>query len=108
MRLVPNPPPKVLLIWAVNSHDSVTLFIDPDRSTTKQMSRGLPMATALAEILSVLTPKIRLKKRRFPPVVSLHRVVTFTALPNPADGVKTRVVEFHEPYCTSLAASATF
>src|SRR3990167_159535 len=98
---------KVLLMLSVLS-GFVSSFIEPDRSTTKAMSRGFVVATVIADWLIEFRPRMRAKKKGVsPPVLWSVRVVTRTALPTVADGVKTRAVGSQFPYSMSEEFSWT-
>src|SRR4051794_9278458 len=89
----------------VAQHGSVSSFIEPDRSITNAISRGLAIATADALVLNVDWPSTRAKnKGDLPLTLSSRRAVTLTALPPTASGVNVRVVESHRPISTSAAA----
>ncbi len=86
----------------------VSSFIEPDKSTTKAMSRGLTAATAEACWLIALRPKSLPKNRPvWPPLLVSVRTVTFTAVPTVAPAVKFRAVASQLPNCTSAALSTT-
>ncbi len=82
-------------------------FIEPERSTTKQISRGLLNATAEAVALNVLTPKMRPKNVPLLPVELSRRVVTLMAFRRRL-GVNVRAFESQRPYWISLVLKVTF
>ncbi len=81
---VPNPPPLEFSAFSAQA-GSVSSFIDPERSTTRTMSRGIHQATAVAVESNWPDPNIR-PKNVFSWVTS---GVTRTAFP-PARGVNVR------------------
>src|SRR3972149_484876 len=60
--------PNTSLIALVAQAGSVSSFIDPDRSTTNAMSRGLAMATARACVENESCPKILPKNKGLVPL----------------------------------------
>ena len=97
---------KASLISPVAQQGSVSSFIEPERSSTKAMSRGLAMATAEAFWVKSNWLKIAPKKNRdLPPVDSSVRAVTRTALPGDTEGVNVRVSTSQVPYSTSAEPS---
>ena len=81
-------------------------FIEPERSITKAMSRGLTAATADACWLIADWPKMRPKNSEVaPPLLELVRAVTLTAVAAPVEGVNVQEVAFHVPNWMSLEFS---
>ncbi len=77
---------------------SESSFIEPDRSTTNTMSRGLAMPMAEAVVSKRLRPKTRAKNSG----ALVRRAVTRTALPPAVTGVNVPASEFQTPISTSL------